>query len=487
MSNKYDWLLKKTPRSVDAMKLWPQNPRLDPDEDYSTILEFTEEITREASDRKDFIDLAKSFVYKGFIPADLVVVWQGNDKKYYVAEGNRRVLGLKLLRNPEGAPKSIRATFKKLARRIDRNSIDKVPVSVAPTFEDAEWYISQRNSMSSLQKRWYAEQQRRWIMELYNKYNGDIEVIRSKIDLSESDLQKNIRILKLKEMVHDVKDLLTASEYEEATSIKFPITTFERFFSSSKVRDLWGIEFDDYDVTINSDHETFLKAFSEVIKRILLPKGNGNRIDSRSINGNDILTVLESLPVVADATQDPFLQDDESDQDEETTVENEDVPDNEETPPAPKPKDDPNRNRLIHGSYNLVSDQYRLVDVFEELKKIPFSYPNSIAASIRIFLDLAVLNYITTNNLTSELQKEYKLTLRDITLKKRLSFIKDKSSGKIETIISQLLNSSNTYSLDVLNGYQHSTDHHFIEKKHLNKFWDFLFPLFQVLVVINEE
>ena len=94
---------------------------------------------------------------------------------------------------------------------------------------------------------------------------------------------------------------------------------------------------------------------------------------------------------------------------------------------------------------------------------------------------------VTTFKKNDTVIKEYKLTLRDITLKKRLSFIKDKSSGKIETIISQLLNSSNTYSLDVLNGYQHSTDHHFIEKKHLNKFWDFLFPLFQVLVVINEE
>lgn len=487
MSNKYDWLLKKTPRSVDAMKLWPQNPRLDPDEDYSTILEFTEEVTRETSDRRDFIDLAKSFVSKGFIPADPVVVWQGNDKKYYVAEGNRRVLALKLLRNPERAPKSIRATFKKLARLIDRDSIDKIPVSVAPTFEDAEWYISQRNSMSSLQKRWYAEQQRRWIMELYNKYNGDVEVIRSKIDLSESDLQKNIRILKLKELVHDTKDLLTPSEYDEATSIRFPITTFERFFSSSKVRELWSIEFDDYEVTINADHKTFLKAFSEVIKRILLPKGDLNRIDSRSINGEDILAVLESLPDVEDASEGSSSKDDDTTSNENPNVETEDVPDNEEAPPTPKPKDDPNRNRLIHGSYNLVSDQYRLVDVFEELKKIPFSYPNSIAASIRIFLDLAVLNYIKTNNLDSELQQKYKSTLRDITLKKKLSFIKDKSSGKIETIISQLLNPSNTYSLDVLNGYQHSADHHFIEKKHLNKFWDFLFPLFQVLVVINEE
>ena len=43
--------------------------------------------------------------------------------------------------------------------------------------------------MSSLQRRWTSEQQRRWVVALYEKYNGDITKIREKIDLTEAELQ----------------------------------------------------------------------------------------------------------------------------------------------------------------------------------------------------------------------------------------------------------------------------------------------------------
>ena len=43
------------------------------------------------------------------------------------------------------------------------------------------------------------------------------------------------------------------------------------------------------------------------------------------------------------------------------------------------------------------------------------------------------------------------------------------------------------YSLDVLNGYVHSQDTHYLSKQFLNGFWDFLFPLFEVLIEIKEN
>jgi hypothetical protein len=100
MTNKYDWLLKKTPRSVEAIKLWNENPRLDPDGNYNTVADIAKEMIANDTDKKDFLDLVKSIVEKGFIPADPVVLWQSNNKSYYVAEGNRRILALKLLLNP---------------------------------------------------------------------------------------------------------------------------------------------------------------------------------------------------------------------------------------------------------------------------------------------------------------------------------------------------------------------------------------------------
>ena len=497
MTNQYDWLLRKTPRSVDAMRLWGANPRLDPDGSYTHIIDIAEEMTAEDADRKDFIDLAKSLAEKGFIPADPVVLWQNEENnKYYVAEGNRRVLALKLLRNPHSAPKSIRAIFTKLSGNIDLAQFEKIPVSIAPSFEDAEWYISQRNSISSLQRRWTAEQQRRWITELYTKYGGDISKIRGKIDLSEYDLQRNIRILKLKALIHDIKADLTKEEYESAKSFRFPITNFERFFSSTIVREAWGLGFDGYDISINSNRQSFLRAFTAVIKRMVLPETDINRIDSRSVGTTtEISETLGTLPTVESVVND---SDTELPENATIDVEEPQPTNNQATTNASgstltsgqilqKTKDNPNRSRLIDPSYHLVSDQYRLTNLFQELKSIPHKYPNSVAASIRIFLDLAVLSHIKRENLEDEIKRQYKGVLRDITLKKKLEFLKQKWSGtQFETLLSKFLNPENQYSLDVLNGYQHTGDHHFINKEFLNRFWDFLFPLFKKLVEIND-
>ena len=191
MSGKFEWLIRKTPRSVDQLRLCPENPRLNPDETHLTLSDIAEDLTFEKSDKKDFYKLINSIVEDGFIPADPVVVWKNEENnKYYVAEGNRRLVALKLLREPHKAPKAIRSFIRKASDRINLTEIEKIPVNVAPTFEEAEWYINQRNSSSSLQRRWTRIQQQRWIVTLYEKHNGDIEKIISITKLSKSKLKE---------------------------------------------------------------------------------------------------------------------------------------------------------------------------------------------------------------------------------------------------------------------------------------------------------
>ena len=129
--------------------------------------------------------------------------------------------------------------------------------------------------------------------------------------------------------------------------------------------------------------------------------------------------------------------------------------------------------------------------IFNELKKLSVnSYSNAVAASIRIFLDLSVLNWLQAENMVPEIQKKYNCNLRDIVLKNRLTFIGESISAKEKkaaSIITQLLNPSHGYSLDVLNGYQHSNDSCYLNKQFINGFWDFLFPLFEVLLDIKEN
>jgi len=494
MAEKYDWLLQKTPRSVDQLRLWNENPRLNPEESHLTLADYAEDLTSEKADRDDFFDLVNSIVADGFVPCDPVVVWKNEEnQKYYVAEGNRRLVALKLLRVPHKAPKSIRSFIRKASNKINLTTIEKIPVNVAPSFDDAEWYINQRNSASSLQRRWTRVQQQRWIMTLYEKYNGDIDKLLSITKLTKSELEGFIRILKIKDFVKrdEVKSVLTEEEFESANSYKFPITILERFFNFSDVKERWGLEYDGIMVNITSNKSSFYSAFAALIKRIV--NDEDDKINTR-LTKDGLDELLSSLPTVtfdednSTMTSSSF----ESGEEKETKDNNHDSDEAKEKPSASETikhlKGNPDRKNLILSIYNLNTSSARLLGLFNELKRISLSYSNIVSASLRIFLDLSVLNYIETEGLETNIKSQYHCDLREVTLKKRLEYIKThKLTGKAQTIVNRLLDESTQYSLDVLNGYVHGQDTHYLNKQFLNSFWDFLFPLFEVLLEIKED
>src|SRR5690606_25641037 len=147
------------------------------------------------------------------------------------------------------------------------------------------------------------------------------------------------------------------------------------------------------------------------------------------------------------------------------------------------------RTRLILDIYFLNSSSHRLNGLFNELKLVPLKYNNTVAASIRIFLDLAILNYLKSEDLIGNLCAQYPDSggLKNINLSKRLEFIKTKVNGKSKDIIQKILNPNNELSLDVLNGYVHSENTHYLNNRFLNNFWDLLFPLFEEILDIKEK
>lgn len=504
MNKSYDWLVKKTPRSVDQLKLWPENPRLNPEEEHLTLKEYAEDLTIDNAEKNNFFALVNSIVVDGYVPADPIVVWKDKrNNKYYVAEGNRRVIALKLLREPKKSPKSIRSFIRKASTQIDTTTIEKIPVNVAPSFEDAEWYINQRNSSSTLQRRWSRVQQRRWIVTLYQKHNGDLERILSVTKLTKSEIEEIIRILKIKDLVKldKVKDNLSDKEFELANSYRFPLTVLERFFSFTDVKEKWGLEYDGLDVNIISNKDSFYNAFTELIKRIVSEEDN--KINTR-LKKEELEKLLTSLPSVIFDNDD--IEDDDNDDShgltsngEETKNDSEPTgsPSEEETEEKPQPeptpdpinhlKFNPDRPKMVLKIYSLNTDSYRLLGLFNEFKIIPLSYKNTVSSSLRVFVDLAVFKFIETEGIESDLKRYYKDDLRNIPLKKRLEYIKTKKlTGKPQNIIGRLLDPTSQYSLDVLNGFIHNEDTHYLNRQFLNGFWDFLFPLFQELLDIRE-
>jgi hypothetical protein len=412
---------------------------------------------------------------------------------------------LKLLREPKKSPKSIRSFIRKASSQIDIMTIEKIPVNVAPSFEDAEWYINQRNSSSTLQRRWSRVQQQRWIVTLYQKHDGDLDRILSVTKLTKSELEGIIRTLKIKDFVKldIVKNNLTEEEFQLADSYRFPITILERFFSFADVKEKWGLEYDGLDVNIISNQDSFYGAFTELIKRIV--NKEDDKINTR-LKKEDLEEVLGSLPSVifnsdeedetegeennsTDDGSENTESTDNSDSSGESTSDNTES----ETEPEPQPdpinhlKGNPNRPKMVLDIYSLNTDSYRLLGLFNEFKKISLTYKNTVSASLRVFLDLAVFKFIETEDIEDDLKRYYRDELKNISLKKRLEYIKtNKLSGKPQNIVSRLIDPSSQYSLDVLNGYIHSQDTHYLNKQFLNGFWDFLFPLFQEFLDIRE-
>lgn len=483
----YSWAQKRYLRSVDQLRLWNNNPRLNPDEKHINISDFAEDLTADQSDKQALFDLAKSIVDRGFLGFEPIVVWQDENEKFYVAEGNRRVLVLKLLRHPEKAPKSIRAYFRRLAEDFDSSSVDKISVILAPSFDAAEWYINQRNSMSSLARPWSRLQQQRWIYDQYKKYGGDIDILKDKTGLTASELDSIIRMLKIRDYINTpkVKNLLTPEEFNDANSHKFPMTVLERFFDSSIVKSKWGIVADGSNIKINADEDSFSQAYAQLIRSIL---GKTDvKIDTRTITSGltDILSKLPSVKVNDDEWELGLKKGEPSESVEE------------EQPSKPitrgariSKKGDPNRDHIILPCYEINTDSYRLQSIFDELKKIPFRYTACIAASMRVFLDLAILKYIESENLKNAMCTHYSTDLRKIIISTRLEYIKQNCqlSQTSKNIIGKLLNSTEMYSLDILNGFVHSSGYtQYLNKQFLNGFWDFLFPLYKEILDIKEK
>lgn len=484
----YGWFNKRYLRSIDQLRLWSGNPRLNPEEQHVNLRDYIEDIIQEDGDKKSFLDLIRSIAINGFIPADPIVVWKDDkNDRYYVAEGNRRVLALRLLREPIKAPREIRGTVTRLASSWER--IDKIAVNIAPSFEDAEWYISQRNSTSSIQQKWSRLQQMRWIESLYDKYADVPDVLEQKSSMSVSQIEQIVRYIRLLNLVEEdqVKEALTDAEYKAATAHTFPITIFERFFDLTKVRDAWGFEFDGTKITFKNK-AGFLTAFTEVIRRIVSNKQD-YKLDTRNVSADKIDDLLEKLPKVDINTPDPYEVGAKAESESETEEQTE------EPQPKPKPKDlkgDLNRNKLILGCYHLNTTEARLSQLFGELKRLSVnSYTSVCAAAVRIFLELAVLDYIQSEGLEAQMRKDFKNDFKNIILKSRIDYLSRKSrlkdNQKVRKILKDLINEKETYTLDILNGYVHSKETEYLNKQYLNGFWDHIFPLLRAMLDITEE
>lgn len=502
---KENWWENRVLRSVDNLKLWQENPRLDPSSRLVKVRDYVEELISDVNDKQDFIDLITSIANRGFVSFDPIVVWQdNNDKHFYVAEGNRRVMALKLLRDPEKAPMSIRKIVTKLSRIINRDNIEKIKVCLSPSYESARWYILQRHSNASNQVRWQRLQQQRFIISVYDSVGQDIDETIKITGFKRASIVEALRYVKIRDIAtrQEVTNFLTVDEREQVYSHRINMTVLERWFGNSQVREAWHIEFNDTGVVINANLNDFYVAYAKFLK-LMLNKNNelGIMVNTRTIDSH-FQKIFEYLPevrlakegddeAVTSQTDTPLEPEIDSDDRPKPGAED-DLDDSDKDPKGGTKyhlKGNPNRRQLTDIYHDVNVRSYKIRALFEELQKLPLrKYPNVSAASIRIFLELAVDEYINSCELQQEVAKRSKKAYNDVTLSQKISILRgaligDKDADKV---IDQLLHNSNDFSLNTLNEYVHGTKVHKVEPQFLNRFWDMLLPLFSILITLKE-
>ncbi|MCD9526951.1 ParB/RepB/Spo0J family partition protein [Photobacterium carnosum] len=514
--NKTNWWEKRTPRSVDFLRLWKENPRFDTNESQSKIklADFVDELISESSEKDAFFDLIKSIVNMGFRNFDPIIVWKDENKRYVIAEGNRRVLALKLLRNPDKAPNSIRKFILQQAQLIDRNSIEKIQVCIAPSHQDSRWYILQRHSTSSNQKTWQRLEQQRFIVTLYDEYNQNIDTVIAMTGFKRSVIIQALRFVKLRNLAtcKQITDLMNTEEKEIILSNRISMTILERWFSTEEVRERWGIQFDGMKIKITSDEHSFLNAYGHFLKLMFNVESNDLDflVNTRTIpsRNNDIFTVLPevifpkkarikelnpllkpnasqinvSTEITPITTQDQIKQEKNNSQ---TNI------DSSTQNNVQKPvKHSNNRFRIVSPQAQISVTSAKLNSLFSELKKLPIQrYEYASSVILRVFLDLAVDDYICKNELDKIISKEYKKDYTHTILQQRLKFLCDKhvKNSQATKVINKLLQNSNEHSLDTLNSFVHGHETHKIDYRFINGFWDMLIPLLKVLVDLKER
>ncbi|HIF9325419.1 ParB/Srx family N-terminal domain-containing protein [Photobacterium damselae] len=508
------WWEKRTPRSVDYLKLWSENPRFDTADSQSRIklTDFVEEIISEPSDKASFFDLVKSIINLGFMDFEPIVVWKDENNRFVVAEGNRRILALKLLRSPDKAPKSIRKFILQQSNLINRNDIEKVQVCVAPSLEATRWYVLQRHSTSSIQKPWQRLQQQRFIVSLYDEYNQDIEKIISITGFTRSEIILALRYVQLRDLAtrKQVTDLMSTEEKELIYSNRISMTILERWFASESVRERWGVQFDDMKVRITSNEESFLNAYGHFLKLMfnIEPNDLNFIVNTRSIpeKNEDIFkvlpvvtfpnkpeeTVLDTFVIsnqLVQGSNNGFVEQISSDDQLNNNIENGGVePSLSVSLVSVKHKNE--RRRMVASQTTINVHSTKLNCLFCELKRIPVHlYTLSASITLRVFLDLSVDDFIRRNSLEKNVAAQYKRDYNHTILQQRLKFLCDDYiiDSQANKVISKLLQPKNEHSLDTLNNYMHGHETHKIDYRFINGFWDMLAPLLKVLIELKER
>ncbi len=405
-----------------------ENYRYEP---VSSQKEAIDKMVEEQGDK--LLHLADHISHNGLNPNDRIqTVASRHDKsKFNVVEGNRRIVTLKLLDNPNliDNPKfsSLKKKFKKLHDENLSSLITSVECTVYQNPSEADKWIKLKHA-GQLEGvgtvTWNAQQ---------------VDRFEEKVEGKSSIALQTIKLLE--------KSALVPTEIKEnLKSIK--VSNLERLISDPNVRDFLGIENNNGILQSEIEEYEVIKGLTHIVTDLLNPKFNVKEIYTKE----DREDYISGIPITNQP--DPKAK-------AKKPWQFNNVSSTKSAKPTPKPNPK-NRDRLIPRTCQLKIKNPKLNSIYHELQSLPLNkFTNVAAIAFRSFVENSMDCYIEENKLShtksgQPLDKNSKFLTKVIEVANHLEDNKLAEKQICKGIRSAANNSNDLLGIETLHAYVHN-------------------------------
>lgn len=372
--------------------------------------------------------LAEDIVEKGLNPNDRTQVYLSHhDKtKFIVLEGNRRVVALKLLLNPDlldgSEANGLKDKFRKLHAKIKDHLIEEIECNFYDDPKDAEHWIGIKhgygNGIST--ERWDVYQKTRFEEETMGK---------------SSLVSQTIKILK-------ESPYISKKIKENIPSMK--LTNLHRLISDPGVRDFMGLDFKKGVLQSKINEKESMKALEKVAEDCLDPKFKVREIYTKE----DRKEYINQFPKSNIPDKNKKLEDKSSgDTKDESSI-------------KIGRRISSERRKLIPGPCKLSIKNPKINAIYYELQKLDVEkYPNAVSVLFRVFIELSLDTFLENNNMIKGVTATKEKLRLDEKLNKVTSYLTSKNV--IDNAISKGIkvatsNSNHLLGIDTWHAYIHN-------------------------------
>lgn len=374
-----NWTTKRY--TVASLHLDSKNPRLGRE----TLARAPREILQYLFEHDKALEIADSIAHRGFFPNEPLLAIKENGKTV-VVEGNRRLAALKALREPGLLEGSLQRQVERLSRRfIDIQVIATVPVTIAPSRRATDRQIAGRHVGTPVLA-WQAENRASFILDkLEEGYDND--ALRDELGFTLAHIQKARQTRAIADMARSIDLPEEVKAKLENPRIKV-FSTLERIFDSSVGRDFLMIERDTNNglrgTTTSSE---FIRGFTKLVTDVALGKQSSRTLNS----SDDIERYFESWDSkeLPKKKRGSFVPSD--------IIRGKSIasPGRKQEPTSRPKKPKQESKTVLPRDLQVRFGNERLVDIRRELTKLKRDdYPNAGAVLLRVFFELAVVDYL---------------------------------------------------------------------------------------------